>query len=242
VQEEREPRKEIAALAREEQVVVVLAAVLLEIGGEVEQWLGQRATEDQHQGDEQPTDAPVAVEERVDHLELVVRERQLHQQRQVVLVQEPFEVRQRHAHLLRGRGHEHRIGQRVAADPHRTGPQLAWPAVLAPYAAQQELVHLTQQPNRDREAAAHPVEPVLHRDHVVAHLARVVGLVGRRCLPRLEAEQLAHIRPRTLDPGAEDRLESKVWADQQVWVRDQPPEATKAVDRTGGLVEQDHGF
>jgi hypothetical protein len=39
VQEEREPGKGIAALAREEQVVVVLAAVLLEIGGQVEQWL-----------------------------------------------------------------------------------------------------------------------------------------------------------------------------------------------------------
>src|SRR5262249_49167960 len=69
-----------------QQVVVILVAVLLEERRQVEQRLGQYLAFAEHQGDEQPPDAPVAVVERVDRLELVVHQRQLNDHRQRTLI------------------------------------------------------------------------------------------------------------------------------------------------------------
>ncbi len=91
-EEERQPGHEVTVLAGDQQVVVVLAAVLLEVRREVEERLGQRVAEHEHQGDEQTPDPAVAVEERVDDLELVVRDRELHEQGQVSFVEEPLQI------------------------------------------------------------------------------------------------------------------------------------------------------
>src|SRR5439155_17461604 len=52
-QEERQPRFEITPLARPEQMVVILAPVLIEEGGQVEEWLGKGTPQDEHQRDDE---------------------------------------------------------------------------------------------------------------------------------------------------------------------------------------------
>ena len=92
VHEEPDPGQQIAVLAGTEKEVVVLVPVLLEEGGQVEERLGEGAPQHEHQGDHQPADPAVAVEEGVDHFELVMSQGELHQERHVLFVQEVLPV------------------------------------------------------------------------------------------------------------------------------------------------------
>src|SRR2546430_5653822 len=51
----------------------------LKVGGEIQQWLRQATTLDEKQRDEEAPDAAVAVEERMDRLELLVHQRALNE-------------------------------------------------------------------------------------------------------------------------------------------------------------------
>ena len=68
--------------------------MLFEVQAQVQQWLRQHIVGAEEQGDQQPADAPVAIQERMDCLELHVRQRGLDQQRRLhrVVVQEFFEL------------------------------------------------------------------------------------------------------------------------------------------------------
>src|SRR5699024_5158293 len=129
-QEEREPGHEITSLAREEQVVVVLASVLFEVHRQVEERLGPRLSTYQHEGDHEATDSAVSVQEGVDHLELIVRNGELYEEGKFCLVEESLEIRERSLHLLRRGWHEDRIVEVRSSDPHRARPQLPRETVL----------------------------------------------------------------------------------------------------------------
>lgn len=238
--EEGDPRYEVALLARDQQVVVVLAAMLFEVGGEVEQRLAERAAQHQHQRDHQTSDPTVAVEERMDRLELVVGDGELHEQREVGLVEELLQIAQRALHLAGGWRHEDGIVQGAASDPHRALAQLPRQAVLAPHAVEQTFLHPPEQPDRDGEPVADAGEAVLHREDVVVDLGRVIDGITRGKLPGLEEQKLAHVGLRALDPGAEHRFEAEVRPDEQVWVGDDATDAAEAMDRACRLVEELH--
>lgn len=102
-------------------MVVVLAAVLLEVRREVEQGLGQCVSQHEHERDHQATDPAVAVEERMDHLELVVGDRELDQERKVGLVQELLEVAECSLHFVGWWGDEDGVLEGGSTDPHGTG-------------------------------------------------------------------------------------------------------------------------
>jgi hypothetical protein len=72
---------------------------------------------------------------------------------------------------------------------------------------QELLVHLAQQADRHGEALTNASEPVLERHHVVAHRCSIVSRVRGRNLASFEAQQLADVGLRALDPRAQDRLE-----------------------------------
>src|SRR5882724_7413735 len=65
-EEVSEPLPPLASLRHAEQARVVLLARAIEEGAQVEERRGQHALGDEQQRDEQPSDAPVAVEEGVD--------------------------------------------------------------------------------------------------------------------------------------------------------------------------------
>ena len=121
-EKEPDPRHQVALLAGEEQMVVVLAAMLLEVGREVEQRLWQCLAQYEHERDHQSADAAVAVEERMDDLELVVSDGELDQEREFGLVEEAFEVGERVVHLVGRRRDEDGVVERAAAEPDRAPP------------------------------------------------------------------------------------------------------------------------
>jgi hypothetical protein len=77
------PALPVAFSAHGRQAPVVLGLVLLEVAAEVHQRLGQQAPMLQQRGNQQPSDAAVAIQEGVDGLELGVDQCDPHQRRQV---------------------------------------------------------------------------------------------------------------------------------------------------------------
>lgn len=141
-------------------------------------------------------------------------------------------------HLVGRRRDENGVVERGAAEPDRASPQLAGAAVLAPRSVEETFVHLPEEPDGDGEALTHSSEPVLHRHDVVPDLRGVVGRFTWKHLPGFEAEQLAHVGLGPLDPGAQDRLETKVGSDEQVRVGDQAAHAAEAVHCASRLIEE----
>jgi hypothetical protein len=78
---------------------------------------------------------------------------------------------------------------------------------------------------------------VFHGDDVIGHLLSVVRLVRGAHLTRLKSQQLRNIGLGAFDPGAEDRLQAKVRPDEEVRIRDEPTDASEAVDRASRLVQ-----
>src|SRR5207247_4398543 len=90
-QKESNPAGPVAVGPYPLKPVVVLSPVLLEVGGEIQQWLRQATTLDEKQRDEEAPDAAVAVEERMDRLELLVHQRALNEIRgPAAILKEPF--------------------------------------------------------------------------------------------------------------------------------------------------------
>ena len=76
-QEEREPALEVAGVPCGLEPLVVLLTMTLEVVRQVENGLPQRATLTEQEGDEEPPDTAVAIEKRMDGLELRVRQANL---------------------------------------------------------------------------------------------------------------------------------------------------------------------
>jgi hypothetical protein len=82
VQEELEPLGDLAALSDVLQPVVVVALALIEVAGEIQQRCRQPPAVREVEHDEEPPEPPVAVEERVNGLELVMQQGTPYEQRQ----------------------------------------------------------------------------------------------------------------------------------------------------------------
>jgi hypothetical protein len=119
VGEEGQPRLPIPRLPHLVEQGVVLCAVRFEVEAQIQHRLRQHPLGTKQQGDEEAAQTAVAVEERVDSLELHVGQRRLHQRRRArrLIVQEPLQVPHAEEHLTRRRGHEDRIPGPRAADP-----------------------------------------------------------------------------------------------------------------------------
>lgn len=118
-QEEAQPRFPIAGEADGLQEVVVLLAVLLEVEAEIKQRLAQHAFRAEQKGDEQPAQASVAVEKRMDGFKMDVRQRGFDQERGFdgVVVQEFFQRAETFQHLIGRRRNEQGVAGARAAHP-----------------------------------------------------------------------------------------------------------------------------
>jgi len=141
-EEEADPWLKITGAARTKEEVVVLIPVALQVHGQVEQRLRQDRTLDQNQRNEE---TPIPVQERMDHLELVVGHREMNQERNGSVVKELLEVVERRVHCVDGWRHEHRVGRRRAAYPVLAPSELPRRRVAAAYACHQSLVRLAEQ-------------------------------------------------------------------------------------------------
>src|SRR5205807_4929523 len=120
------PRFPIALQADRVEQPVVLGAVALEEKAQVQQRLGEQLPVLQQERDEQATDAAVAVEKRVDGLELDVHERGADERRQVVVaVDVLLKIAEKTCQLLGRRRDENGVARTSAADPVLAASQLA---------------------------------------------------------------------------------------------------------------------
>ncbi len=137
----------------------------------------------QKQTDEQPPDATIAIEKRVDRLELSVRQPRLEdgRRRPELVVKEPLEVVESHRHLVGWRRHEASIRQASPTDPVLRTPKLARRSGAAAAVLEQDAMHLAQEAKTQRKAArANPVEAVLEGSDVARDLPHVCDRSSRR--------------------------------------------------------------
>ncbi len=188
----------------------------------------------QEQHDEQPAESAVAVEERVDRLELVLDQRSLHQRWQLgLLVHEALEVAEQVAQLVRWRRHERRRLDRGAGcpDPVLGGSHLSGLTFTTPDPCQDRGVQLSEQAGADGQVGQ-PPKALLHRCDVVDDLFDVgserpavgFGLVD------LHERGLGAI-----DARRRQRLSSEVRLHQQVRLRQQPTGPGESSERCLGI-------
>src|SRR5215208_67307 len=157
-----DPLLPFAPLARGEQSRVVLGAMPLEIGAEVEQWSAEQAPLAEQQRDEQSPDAPIAVEERMDCLELVVQHGEPDERRGwIVGVEVPLQIGQRLVHLRNVRRNDRGLSKRAprGADPVLCSTKFARRQDRATHALHENGMQIPQQAQTHRQCAA-GVEPV----------------------------------------------------------------------------------
>ena len=98
------------------------------------------------QRDKQSPDASVAIQERVDRLELHVCEARLHQRRQRIIRVNPLvELRHERRHIFGRRGHEPRVAGPRAADPVLGASDLARLLLRAAHAAHEPPMRFAEQ-------------------------------------------------------------------------------------------------
>ncbi len=127
----------------------------------MEDRLPKHARGAQQERDQQPTQAAVAVEERVDRLELDVDETGFDEQREVrpLLMQEQLKGAHAIENELRRRRNKSGGAGARAANPVLTRAELAWLFVAPAALGKKHLVDLADEPQRQREAAAPPIRP-----------------------------------------------------------------------------------
>src|SRR5438874_1804341 len=230
-EEVSEPLPPLASLRHAEQARVVLLARALEEGAQVEERRGQHALGDEQQRDEQPSDAPVAVEEGVDGFELRVHERGVNEWGERVVVQEVLPGAEALHEAVRRRRHEGGVGERASrrADPVLAAPETAGRCGVAPRPTHESLVQLPHEPQRQRQRAQ-SLHAVLERDDVVGDLTQV-SRAARDGGTSLGREELAEGRLRPFDATREHRLAPDEGADEQVRIREPAALAGEPADR-----------
>jgi hypothetical protein len=185
LEEEPHPLLPLAVRAHALQALVVLVPVALEVQAQVEQRPRQYAClRAEQERDEQAAEAAVTVEERMDRLELRVRQRRLQEDRRLrrLIVEEALEVAHRRNDVAWRRRNEARVAGPRAADPVLRRAELARGHVATTSVGHEHPVDLAQQPARERKAAFDTREPVRHRLHVVERLGDLSSWNARRVL------------------------------------------------------------
>lgn len=156
------------------------------------------------QGDQQSPDTSIAVQERMDGLELDVSQADAHQRGQLIAAMNPFlQRRQCIGQSIRGRRHEAGVAGSAAADPVLAATNFAGLFLTAASALHQSLVGLAEQSGRQRKSLG-PGEflaSVGQGVDVVADYTHIVGALG--LLSGFKGEHVLERRLRALDLGGD---------------------------------------
>lgn len=162
---------------------VVLAAVRLEVDGEIEERLREPTARDEEEHDQDAAQPPVAADERVDGFELRMSHGALHEIGQpIALGHEALKVVERSKHLRHRRRDVRGSGQRRVGrpDPVLCGPKLAWRSRCGRFAVQQALVQTPDQA-QVQGMRADTLDTVHQgREHVAHRVELVEAGAGRR--------------------------------------------------------------
>ena len=187
---------------------------------EVQQRLVEQPPVLDEQRDQQPADAAVSVQERVDRLELHVRESGPHQGRQVAVGMPPALQRRQNVRDVLGRGRDEAgVARPAAADPVLRAADLAGQLVRAAGAAHQNPVGFAQQAHAERQPIRIRKLPASVRDgsHVVADLLDIVGSFG--ATGRFIGDDVRQRGLRALDLRGDHRLLADEPVEEPVRIR-----------------------
>src|SRR5436190_17794211 len=151
--EECEPGFPISVFAHEVQQRVVVVSALLQVEAQVKQGLVENSFALKDQRDEQPTDAPVPIEKRMDGLELYMGERRLQQRGSALgLVMQPrLECAHAFLHIGGGRWDVSRVAGPCPTQPVLRAAELARVLFGTTTVAKEDSVDLSEQTVRQRE-------------------------------------------------------------------------------------------
>ncbi len=172
----------------------------------------------------------------MDRLELLVHQRALNEIRgPAAILKEPFPCAE-HLHEMLGRrrhvdGGLHRAPRH--ADPVLGATEFAGRRVLTAHTSHEAFVQLPHEPQGEREASQ-TRNPVLQGPHVVPDLSDVVWITTGRPGGDLLQQQLPEAGGGPFDPRREHRLPPYVRRDQQVGIRQVPPQARQLAQRRVG--------
>ena len=126
MQEENQPLTHVMPVAHAHQVIDISSLVPLEIVREIERGFRQQSFRGEVERDHQPSEPAVAIQERMDRLELIVGNRDPDQGRHTkfLIVQEPLEIRHKVRHVLMVGRHEHSVAK-ADANPVLAGAEFA---------------------------------------------------------------------------------------------------------------------
>ncbi len=224
VQEQPEPAVEVAPVTNPLERVVVRLTTALEEGRKVQQRRGKPVANDEEEHDQETADTAIAVEERVDRLELVVHESRLDERRELrIVVDEALEIAEQTSKLAGGWRNERRRFYRRAGrpDPVLRGAELAGLALPAAHTGEEYTMHFPDEAGAERQCFE-PPQAKLHRPDVVHDLLHV-GPEG--FVAGFGVEDLHEGGLRTLDPSGRDRLPAQVGLDKEMGIREESSRA-----------------
>jgi len=152
LEEEADPRFVRSLLSHCLEAPDVLVSVPLQVPRQVKEGCMEHASFDEIEVDEEPSQPSVAVQEGVDGLELVVKERAADENRKRrLLVEEPLEIRHRIGYELGRRCNEDCLGWTSTADPVRRRPEVTRRPFLPANVPEQLGMHLSDEPIAERQ-------------------------------------------------------------------------------------------
>ena len=173
---EIEPRFPVAGKADVVEEFVIILAVHFEIETEVEHRLPQHLLLAQEQRDEQAAKTTIAVQKRMDSLELHVSQCRLEQCRGGVrlVVEEEFQRAHALRHRIGRRRNKGRISRPGAAYPVLAAPKFARCLIVATAFCQQHPMDFPEQSQRQRQPFFQQAQTMVEGSDIVADLLHII--------------------------------------------------------------------
>jgi hypothetical protein len=177
------------------QEFVVTVAVTLKIEAQVEQRLPKHAALAEQEREQEPSQTPIAIQKRMDGLELHMHQAELDQQRQPVVMEVLLEgIEALHQRLGRRR-YKKGIAWPASTNPVLTATKFAWSPLRASAFAQEHAMNLAEQAQGDGKPLLEPLQSVFHGRDIIGCLAQIVHQ-RRGTDPMFEEQQFGESRLR----------------------------------------------
>jgi hypothetical protein len=160
------------------QQFVVTIAMRLEVPAQVEQRLLEHAALAEQKREQEPPHPSVAVEKRVNGLELHMHQSEFDQQRQPVVIEVLLEAVQALQHGIGGRRDEKCIPRTGSSNPVLAAAKFAGSSFATPASSQEYAMDLAQQTKRNRKPFFEPVQTVLNCGDIVRGFLQIVHKRG----------------------------------------------------------------
>ena len=195
---------------------------------------------DEEQGDDQPANTSIAVEERMYRFELIMRERYCHQRRQIGFVQELLPCRKSRFHFIRRWGD---IGSRFGRAARLADPVLGFskfPArrMMSANAGHQLFMKLFDEAHADGQFLE-PRYAVLQGDYVVTNLPQIIGASFDDC-SSFGRQEFAQSRVCAFDPARQHGFTPGEWTQENMRVRQSRGFSREIPDEAIRVGQQSH--